>query len=242
MAGGRRHQLDLPIRALDLSFVQMLTQQLRAGLIRDVGASAFAVLTMIRSTARNRDGRSYISSVELGESTGLSQPTIRRSIEILTGKGLVQVFKDGSKKRYFVLDHAPYLNTRGRDTDLTEALERLDAGENDGKVMVRYIPGEAANVRQQLASWAQEGTPITAPGVQVVPAQVVNQQIVKEAYIERLVVGEVVRADGKPLVTDEDETPGPFQRRMMKKQEEREHQRQADEVAAAVPPVGKTKS
>lgn len=235
---GRRHQLDLPLRAIDLSFVQMLTQQLRAGLIREVGVSAFAVLTMIRSACRNKDGRSYISSVELGEATGLSQPTIRRAIDTLTSKSLVQVFTDGSKKRYFILDHLPYLNTKG-DTDLTTAIERLDSGESDGKVMVRYIPGEAATVRQQIANWAAEGAALTAPGVQVVPAQVVNQQLVKEAYIERLVVGEVVRADGTPLVSDEE--TGPFQRRVLKRQAEQERQREADAAAVVVPTAGKSK-
>jgi DNA-binding Lrp family transcriptional regulator len=227
----RRQQLDLPLRAIDLSFVQVLTQQLRAGLIAEIGVGAFAVLTLIRATARTKDGRSYVSSIELGKATGLSQPTVRKAIDRLLSRGLVQAFTDGSRKRYFVIDQIPYLNAD--DADLTTAIERLDAGENDGKVVVRYIPAEAANVRQQLASWAKEGTAVTSPNVQVVPAQVVGQQVVKEAYIERLVVGEVVRADGTPL---DDE--GPFTRRLAKLREAARQQDEADERTAAAPLAG----
>jgi hypothetical protein len=221
-----------PLRAVDLQFVQLMTQQIRAGVIRDVGSSVFAVWVVIRAFARNKDGRSYVTSRELGEATGLSQPTVRKAVEVLVERSLVQVFTDGSKKRYFVVDHLPYLDLKG--SDLEEGLERLVSGENTGKIVVRYVPSEAAAARRQIEKWSEEDAPVASPLVQVVPAQVVAQQVVKEAYIDTLYVRKVVEV-GAEVEVQSDEAVGPYTERLQRLQQLRESQIEADQAAARVP-------
>jgi len=192
----RRHQLDLPLRAVDLSFFQMFSQQIKAGLIAEIGTSAFAVFVVVKAHARVQDGRSYVTQAAIEKATGLAPATVRRAIQLLEERSLLQVVEDGRKRRYFVLEHLPFVDVQAGD-DATTPLERLELGQHDGKVMVRYVPARVVEDRQQIAGWAKEGLQMNSPNIQVVGQQVVAQQIVGEAHIGRLVVDEIVLGDGE---------------------------------------------
>lgn len=197
MLGGRRHQLDLPLRAIDLTFFQMFSQQIKAGIISEIGTSAFAVFVVVKAHARVQDGRSYITMAGIETATGLAPATVRKAIQLLEERSLLQTVIDGRKRRYFVLEHLPFVEVQDDDADITSVQERLEDGHHDGKVMVRYVPSRVVADREQITGWARQGLEMNSPNIQVVERQVIGQQVVKQAYIERLVVDEIVLGDGE---------------------------------------------
>jgi DNA-binding MarR family transcriptional regulator len=176
-------QLDLPMRAADLSFFLMFSAEIQRGLVARLGASAFSVWIVLRSFARVVDGRVYQSLSDLHRTTGMSVNTIRNAISKLEEEKLVQVVTDGKqRRRYFVVDLVPFKTLRG-DAALTEALEALDKGENDGTVALRYVPKTNQRDRQEVEHWLKGGLAPSSPNVQLVGSQTVVHQHVEHQHV-----------------------------------------------------------
>lgn len=176
-------QLDLPMRAADLSFFLMFSAEIQRGLVARLGASAFSVWIVLRSFARVVDGRVYQSLSDLHRSTGMSVNTIRNAISKLEEEKLVQVVTDGKqRRRYFVVDLVPFKTLR-ENAALTEALEALDKGENDGTVALRYVPKTNQRDRQEVEHWLKGGLAPSSPNVQLVGSQTVVHQHVEHQHV-----------------------------------------------------------
>ena len=180
-------QLDLPMRVADLSFFVMFSGAIRQGLAAELGATCFTVLVVLKSHARPSDGRVYLSVAQLASLTGLAPNTVRAALKKLEQKQLVQVVEEGktATRRYFIIDQFAWkkLGTGS----VTDGLEALQDGLNDGISSVRYVPRSSTMDRQQLQAWLEANQVPTSPNIAVVhqevQRQVVQQQVVQHFHI-----------------------------------------------------------
>ena len=185
-------QLDLPMRVADLSFFVMFSGAIRQGLAAELGATCFTVLVVLKSHARPSDGRVYLSVAQLASLTGLAPNTVRAALKKLEQKQLVQVVEEGktATRRYFIIDQFAWkkLGTGS----VTDGLEALQDGLNDGISSVRYVPRSSTMDRQQLQAWLEANQVPTSPNIAVVhqevQRQVVQQQVVQQQVVQQQVV------------------------------------------------------
>jgi hypothetical protein len=180
-------------RVADLGFFVLFSGAIRQGLVKKLGSSCFTVLIVLKSQARQSDGRVYLSVAQLEELTGLARNTVRSGLKKLEQEQLIQVVEDGknSTRRYFIIDHFAWKKLgNGSTTDALEALER--GFEPDGTSSIRYVPRSSTTDRQQLQAWLEENQMPTSPNVAVihqdVGRQVIQQQVVQQQVVQQQVV------------------------------------------------------
>lgn len=181
------------VRVADLGFFVLFSGAIRQGLVKDLGASCFTVLVVLKSHARTTDGRVYMSVNQLVDLTGLARGTVRSALKKLEEKQLIQVVEDGknSMRRYFIIDQFTWkMMGSGTTADVLEALE--SGFKPDGTSSIRYVPRSSTTDRQQLQAWLEEGQMPTSPNVAVihqeVGRQVVQQQVVQQQVVHQQVV------------------------------------------------------
>ncbi len=190
-----KQQMDLPHFAVDTAFVQVLSGQLRDGLIAQIGPSALAVWLIIRTFARHRDGRAYVQTKDIQKLTGLSHPTTKKAVKTLVDANLMRVCEDGKKRRYYLFDRLPYVSL-GPGEDDADGFDRMEMGERDGMVEIKYVPALASTARSEIAAWAGGGPKPSVHGVQFVGLQAVQEANIEVARVKTLVVERVELADG----------------------------------------------
>ncbi|HIA04762.1 MAG TPA: winged helix-turn-helix transcriptional regulator [Myxococcales bacterium] len=145
-------QLDL--FEADMGFVQVFRSLISTGLLAEIGASALAVLLVIKVSASYQTGESHISMRKIASQTGLSLPTVQMAIHKLEEAGLLAVSRRGKTRKrnfYVVKEMIPFQDAR------TE--------EGAGVINFPYIPRKNSVVKREIASFlktgrTQEGSPI----------------------------------------------------------------------------------
>lgn len=180
-------QLPLPIRVHDSSFFISYAGAIKQGLVRDVGPAAFCILVVLKAHARPTDGRIYMSVGDISKVTGMAANTVRKALKTLEEAQLVQVVQSGetARRRYFIVDRFKW--KRLGEGSVTDALESLEAGDQDGVSSVVYVPRSSASDQQQLQAWMEANAVPLSPNVQVV-AQKVERQFVQTQQVTNQLV------------------------------------------------------
>jgi hypothetical protein len=173
-------QLDLPIRVADNSFFILFGGAIRQGLVRDIGPTSFTVLVVLKANARPTDGRVYLSVGDISKVTGMAANTVRKALKTLEDQQLIQVVQTGetARRRYFIVDYFRWKKLG--DGSVTDALEALEAGHQDGVSSVVYVPRSSAIDQQQLQAWMTANAVPLSPNVQVVAQKVERQVVVNQ--------------------------------------------------------------
>lgn len=134
---------QLPLPLLDLSFLQLYSHQIRSeGLAAKLGASAFTLFIVMRSfciVGGKDDGVVKLSLSQMEATTGLSRPTLIKSLKRLEEEKLVRVIHQPGRgtRRFYLMDTFSDRATR------------------EPVATVVYKPTEAAKVRAELQRWSE---------------------------------------------------------------------------------------
>lgn len=139
-------ELDLDLRA-DYGWFHVMKPRLAAGLIAQIGETAWAVYTIIKAHADHYTGRSYPSQDEIGKLVGKTAETVGKATKVLAEHSLIREGKKGRYKEYQLLESAPLIDRK--------------SGLPEGSADFPYVPKEFANQLKALKSFIQEGV---APG------------------------------------------------------------------------------
>ena len=140
-------QAELPLNGLsaDYGWFHVMKPRIMAGLIKDIGETAWATYTVIKAHADHSTGRSYPSQTRIGDLIGKTPETVSRSVKVLTDANLLSVGKQGRNAIYTLLESSPLK-------------DRL-SGAPQGSADFPYVPKEFASQLQALKAFISEGVP-----------------------------------------------------------------------------------
>ena len=138
-------ELDLGRVGADYGWFHVMRPRLMAGMIAEIGESAWAVYTVIKAHANHHTGRSDPSQERIAQLIGRTPETVRQAVKKLVAAGLVTRAKRGRHNEYQLMEEAP--------------LQDRLSGASVGSADFPYVPAEFAEQIKALKNFLAEGIP-----------------------------------------------------------------------------------
>lgn len=138
-------EIDLGRVGADYGWFHVMRPRLMAGMIAEIGESAWAVYTIIKAHANHSTGRADPSQERIAQLIGRTPETVRQAVKKLIAAGLVTRAKRGRHNEYQLMEEAP----------LKDRLSGASVGSAD----FAYVPAEFAEQIKALKNFLAEGIP-----------------------------------------------------------------------------------
>jgi len=137
-------QEELDLKA-DYGWMHVMRARLAAGLIAEIGPTAWAVYTVIKAHAEHLTGVAYPSQERIGNLIGKTADTVGDCTKVLEAAGLLHKAKRGRHTVYRILEAAPITDRQ--------------TGDPHGTADFPYVPAQFANQLQAIKAFIAEGIP-----------------------------------------------------------------------------------